>query len=223
MWRCTLAVDIQIAVPQEAIRVSRVVTVPGLAVRTLRISGSDFRSVDEVLMNEVPSPTFLVLDKTTLVAQVPDALKNSAVTSVSVLSRNLLITPKSFIKFRLGAVPGKTSGILRLMQLFLRLLLQTPGSDIFAPKLGGGALAHLGQSISTEEGSDVISSFIISVDNTKSQIVQIQGRNQLIPPDERLLSANVISAGYNKNETAIITSIQLDSQAGSSAVARFEL
>lgn len=218
-----MAVDIQVAVPQEAILVSRVVTVPGLAVRTLRISGSDFRSVDEVLMNEVPSPSFVVLNKTTLLAQVPDALKNGTVTSVSVLSRNLIITPKSFIKFKLGAVPGKTKGILRLMQVFLRLLLQTPGSDIFAPKLGGGALSHLGQSISTEEGSDVISSFIISVDNTKSQLIQIQGRNQLLPSDERLLSATVLSAGFNKNETAIITSIQLDSYAGASAVARFEL
>jgi len=174
-------------------------------------------------MNEVKSPSFVVLNKGTLLAQVPDALKNGTVTSVSVLSRNLIITPKSFIKFRLGTVPGKTKGILRLMQVFLRLLLQTPGSDIFAPKLGGGALAHLGQSISTEEGSDVISSFIISVDNTKSQLIQIQGRNQLIPPDERLLNASVLAAGFNKNETAIVTSIQLDSQAGASAVARFEL
>jgi hypothetical protein len=218
-----VAVDLQIAVPQEAIRVSRVTTVPGLPVRTLRITGDDFRSADEVLMNEVKSPSFVVLNKGTLLAQVPDALKGGTVTSVSVLSRNLIITPKSFIKFRLGTVPGKTKGILRLMQVFLRLLLQTPGSDIFAPKLGGGALSHLGQSISTEEGSDVISSFIISVDNTKSQLIQIQSRNQLIPPDERLLNATVLSAGFNKNETAIITSIQLDSQAGASAVARFEL
>lgn len=218
-----MAVDLQIAVPQEAIRVSQVTTVPGLPVRTLRITGDDFRSADEVLMNEIPAPSFLVLNKGTLLAQVPDALKYGTVTSVSVLSRNLIITPRSFIKFKLGIVPGKTRGILRLMQVFLRLLLQTPGSDIFAPKLGGGALAHLGQSISTEEGSDVISSFIISVDNTRSQLIQIQGRNQLLPPDERLLSANVLSAGFNKNETAIITSIQLDSQAGASAVARFEL
>lgn len=218
-----MAVDLQIAVPQEAILVSRVTAVPGLPVRTLRISGEDFRSVDEVLMNEVPSPSFVVLNKTTLLAQVPDALKNGTITSVSVLSKNLIITPKSFIKFKLSPVPGKTKGILRLMQVFLRLLLQTPGSDIFAPKLGGGALSHLGQSISTEEGSDVISSFIISVDNTRSQLIQIQGRNQLLPPDERLLSANVLSAGFNKNETAIVTAIQLDSYAGSTAVARFEL
>lgn len=209
--------------PQESIRVSRVLPVLGLPVRTLKVFGDDFRSAAEVLMNEVTVPSFAVLDKTTLLAQVPDALVSSTITSVSVLSQRLIITPRSFIKFHIGPTPGKTRGILRLMQLFLRMLFQTPGSDIFAPNLGGGALSHLGQSVSVEEGSDIVSSFIVSVDNTKSQIVQIQARNQSLPPDERLLSANVQSAGFNKNETALIASIELVSQAGDSAVARFEM
>lgn len=197
--------------------------VPGLAVRTLRISGDDFRAVDEVLMNEVPSPSFIVLSKNELLAEVPAAVVGGSVTSISVLSKNLILTQRSFIKFRLEAVPGKVRGILRLMQFFLRLLLQTPGSDIFAPKLGGGALAHLGQSISVDEGSDIVSSFIISVDNTKSQLVQIQASNQSIPPNERLVNAQVLSAGFNKNETALIVSVQLTSQAGENAIARFQM
>ncbi len=218
-----MAVDFQVCVPQEAIKVSQVSPVPGLAVRTLRISGDDFRSVTEVLMNEVQSPSFIVLNRTQLLAQVPDVLASSTVTSISVLSNRLIITPKSFIRFKIGVVPSKTRGILRLMQLFLRLLLQTPGSDIFARTLGGGALSHLGQSIGVEDGSDVVSSLIISVDNTKSQLIQIQSRNQSIPPDERLMSADVLSAGFNKNETAILLSVKLTSQAGESAVSRFEL
>lgn len=174
-------------------------------------------------MNEVQSPSFVVLSKTQLLAQVPDLLKSSTITSISVLSTRLLITAKSFIRFQIGPVPSKTRGILRLMQVFLRLLLQTPGSDIFAPTLGGGMLSHVGQNVGVDDGSNVTSGIIISVDNTKSQLIQIQGRNQTIPPDERLLSADVLSAGFNKNETAILVSIQLTSQAGESAVSRFEL
>lgn len=218
-----MPVDFQVAVPQEAIRISQVVPVPGLPVRTLKVSGDDFRSVDEVLMNEVPSPSFVVLSKTQMLVQVPDALKSDTVSSISVLSRRLIITPRSFIRFRIGPTPGKTRGILRLMQVFLRLLFQTPGSDIFAPMLGGGALAHLGQSIGAEDGSDLVASFVISVDNAKSQLIQIQGRSQSVPPDERLLDASVQSTGFNKNETALLAAIELTSQAGSSAVARFEL
>lgn len=209
--------------PFEAIQVSQVLPVPGLSPRTLSISGDDFRAVEEVLMNEVPSPSFVVVSKTQMLAQVPTVLSASTISSISVLSRRLIITKKSFLRFRMGAVPSKTRGILRLMQMFLRLLLQTPGSDIFSPMLGGGALSHLGQSVGVEEGSDVVSSFIISVDNTKSQLIQIQGQNQATPPDERLLSATVKSAGFNKNETAILANIEIVSYAGISAVARFEL
>lgn len=218
-----MAVDFQVAFPQETVKVSLVRTVPGLAVRTLDIQGDDFRAVDEVLMNEVPSPSFVVLTKNRMLAEVPPVLVSSTISSVSVLSRRLTVTPRSYIRFRIGRVPSKTRGTLRLMQLFLRLLFQTPGTDIFAPKLGGGALVHIGQSVSIENGTDLVGDFIVSVDSTVRQIIQIQSRDQSIPPDERLLTAKVLSAGFNKNETAIITSIEVVSQAGRASVARLEV
>lgn len=218
-----MPVDFQTCFPQELVRVSQVTNVPGAAIRTLDILGDDFRSVDDVLMNEVVSPSVVVLSKTRLLAEVPDALKGSSITSISVLSRRLVITPRSYIRFRIGASASKTSGILRLMQLFLKVLFTTPGTDIFSPKTGGGALVHLGQSVGIEQGSDVTSSLVISVDATARQLVQIQGRNQATPLDERLLSAKVASAGFNKNETALVASIELLSMAGNAAVARLEV
>lgn len=218
-----MAVDFQVAFPQETVKVSTVRPALGVSPRSLDIVGSDFRSVDEVLMNEVVAPSFIVLSRTRLIAEVPDSLKDQTISSISVLSRRLTITPRSVIRFRIGQTPSKVRGILRLVQLYLRILFQTPGTDIFAPKLGGGALVHIGQSVSREEGSDLVGDFVVSVDNTTRQIVQIQSRDQAIPPDERLLSASVVSAGFNKNETALITAIELLSQAGQSAVARLEV
>lgn len=216
-----MSVDFQVCFPQETVKVNKVRTVPGLAIRTLDISGDDFLAVEDVLMNQVSAPSFIVLGKNRLLAEVPQVLASSTITSVMVLSRKLLISPRSYIRFTIGRTPSKTRGILKLLQLFLKLLLTTPGTDIFAPKSGGGALSHLGQSISTDEGTDIIADFIVSVDSTARQIVQIQGRSQATPPDERLLSAKVLSAGFNKNETAVIVSIELTSQAGTSAVAQF--
>ena len=217
-----MPVDFQVAFPQETVKISQVKPVPGLPVRTLDIYGEDFRSVEDVLMNQVSVPSFVVLGKTRLLAEVPQPLVNLTITSIMVLSRKLLISPRSYIRFNIGRTPSKTRGILKLMQLFLKMLLTTPGTDIFAPKAGGGAMVHLGQSVGTNEGSDVVAGIIVSVDSTARQIVQIQGRNQSIPPDERLLTAKVLSAGFNKNETAILVGIELTSQAGRSAVARFE-
>lgn len=218
-----MPVDFQVCFPTEVIKLSRVRSVPGLPVRTLDVIGDDFRAVDQVLLNQVPSLSFIILSKVRLLVEVPQPLVHSTITSISVLSRKLALSPRSLIQFRIGATASKTRGILRLMQLFLKLLFTTPGSDIFAPKVGGGALAHLGQSISTDGTADVVAGIIVSVDNTVKQLIQIQGRNQSIPPDERLLSAKVISAGFNKNETALVASIEVNSQAGKSAVARMNM
>lgn len=216
-------IDFQVATPQEMVNVSQVLNVPGLAIRTLDIRGDDFRSVDEVRMNEVLSPSVVVMSRTRLWAEVPDSLKDSTITSISVLSSRLIITPRSFIRFRIGRNANKTSGILRLMQLFLKILFTTPGSDIFSPSSGGGALVHIGQTVGKEQGTDVAAALVVSVDSTTRQIIQTQGRNSAIPPDERLLSAKVLSAGFNKNETALVASVELLSMAGRSAVARLEI
>lgn len=218
-----MPVDFQIAFPQEVIKLSKVRTIPGLPIRTLDILGDDFRAVDQVLLNQVPSPSFMILTKVRMLVEVPAPLVSSTITSISVLSRKLVLTPRSLIQFRIGATASKTRGILRLMQLYLKLLFTTPGTDIFAPKVGGGALSHLGQSISTDSSADIVSGLVVSVDATTRQLIQIQGRNQSIPPDERLLSAKVLSAGFNKNETALVASIEVNSQAGRSAVAQLNM
>jgi hypothetical protein len=215
--------DFQVCEPRAAIPVAAVRYVLGLPIRTLDITGEDFRSVDEVLVNQIPSPDVMVMSKTRLLAQVPDALSRQTITSVSVISSQLTVTERSFIDFRISRTPGKVSGILRLMQLFLKTLFTTPGSDIFSPKRGGGGLSALGQNFGLDQGGDIVSSFIVSVDNTTRQIIQVQGRQPSVRADERLLTARVTNAGYSKTETALLATIEILSQAGRAATARLEL
>lgn len=215
--------DLQVCEPREVIKVSNVRVVPGLSLRTLDIIGEDFRAVDEVLINQIQSPDVVVLSKTRLLAQVPEVLFRQTISSVSVISQRLVTTQKSFIEFRISRTPGKVSGILRLVQVFLKTLFTTPGSDIFASKWGGGGLRALGSNFGKDQGGDIVSGLIVSVDNTTRQIIQAQSRNPRIRADERLLAAKVMSAGFNKAETALMASIEITSQAGKSATPRIEL
>lgn len=218
-----MAVDFQLAFPQELVNITQVSPIPGLTPRSLDIVGDDFSSVDDVRLNDISSPSFAVMSRTRLVAEVPDSLKNQTVTSVTVLSNKLSVTRQSLIRFRIGRTPSKVRGTLRLLQKFLLILFKRPGSDAFAPMIGGGALEILGETFGAEEGADIIRNFIISVDNTSRQILQIQARNPNLPADERLVAANVVSAGFNKNETALVATIDVISQAGTNATARLEL
>lgn len=222
-----MALDFQVAQPQEVVQLNRITRVAGTGRRgvplALEVIGEDFRAVDEVLINSIESPDVIVVSPNKLIAQVPESVQNSTITSVSVLSRRLVMTSKSYIRFRVSDTPGRVRGIMRLVQLFLKILFTTPGTDIFAPKIGGGALKNIGMTFGADRSGDVVSNFVLAVTQTNRQIIAVQGRDQRIPRDERLLSARVVSSSFNRSEGALLVSVEITSQAGRAALANLEL
>lgn len=217
-----MAVDLQVVYPQQAILLNQVRILPGPP-RVVDVVGADFRSVDEVLLNKIASTDVVVLSKTRLVAQVPDSLLDQRILSVTVLSRRLTLSAKSLLRFRIGKTPGKVSGVLRLVQRFLKILFTTPGTDIFNRQMGGGALRSIGQTFGIDEGNNIISNLVIAIDTTSRQIVAMQSRNPSLPREERLLSAKILRAGFNKEEGAIDVAVEITNQAGAAATANLEL
>ena len=217
-----MAVDLQIVYPQQAIILNNVRVLPGPP-RVIDVTGSDFRSVDEVLINRIASEDVVVLSKTRLVAQVPESLLAQRVLSVTILSRRLTLSSKSILRFRLSRTPGKVSGVLRLVQKFLKILFTTPGSDIFNRQVGGGALRNVGATFGVEEGGDVINNLVIAIDVTSRQIIALQSRNPSLPRNERLLAAKIIRAGFNKQEGAVDIAVEITNQSGEAAMANLEI
>jgi len=217
-----MAVDLQVVYPQQAIVLSNVSVFMGPP-RVVDVTGEDFRSVDEVLINKVASTSVVVVSKTRLVAQVPDSMLDQNILSVTVLSRRLTISSRSVLRFRLSKTPGKVTGVLRLVQKFLKILLSTPGSDIFNRQIGGGALRSIGQTFGSEQGGDILNNLVIAIDTTTRQIIALQSRNPSLPREERLLSAKILRAGFNKEEGAIDVAVEITSQAGHAATANLEL
>jgi hypothetical protein len=214
-----MAVDFQCVFPQTVVPLSSVSNVPGLSPRTLQVIGQDFSSVDQVLLNDIASPSVVILSKTKLLAQVPGQLTFTVITSVTVTSNNLTVSPRSLIKFQISSPASKVSGILRLLQIFLKILFTTPGRDIFAPRVGGNGLKDVGLTFGSDEGGNIVSDFTIAVATTVRQILAIQSKNPTLASSERLMSATVTSATYSSTESALIVSIKVVSQAGQSATA----
>lgn len=215
-----MAVDFQVIFPSELVQLTSVSLIPGGKPLTLDIKGLDFRSVDEVTINEITSPSVVLLSKTRLLAQVPDSLQNAfTLHSVNVISRSLTLSPRSQIRFKLGRTTSKVRGILRLVQLFVKILFTTPGTDIFSPRVGAAALKNIGKNFGAEQGGSIVSDFVVAVATTSRQIVAIQGRDPSVPRDERLLSAKVTSANFDNSLSALIVSVELVSQSGEVAQA----
>jgi len=213
-----VSVDFQVCFPQEVIPLIAVRQVQTTGPRTLDITGTDFSSLDQVLLNEIPAPGAVVVSQTRLLVPVPPVLATSIITSVSVLSRRLTLTPKSVIRFQVGPTPSKVRGILRLVQLFLKVLFTTPGKDIFTPKLGAAALRNLGRNFGAGEGNNIVMDFVVSVETTVRQIMAIQSKDASIPFDERLLAARLLGAKYDMEQSALVVSVELTSQAGQAAI-----
>jgi len=218
-----VALDIQVIFPSDIIPLTSVRVIPGLVPRSLDVLGSDFRDLDEVRINDVRSPSFVVLSRTRLLAQIPPSILNDSVTSVSVISNRLTLVNKSLIRFKLGTRTTKVSGMLRLMQVFLKILFTSKNRDIWSPRLGGNGLSALGSNFSRQEGQGIVADFMISVKDTSKQIVALQGRDNTIPRDERLLSANVQNISFNENESALIAGVELLNQTGERALSQLML
>jgi hypothetical protein len=219
-----MAVDFQVVFPQESIKLNNVRYTRVGGIHAIRVSGEDFRAVDEVVINDVPSPDVIVLNPRELVAQLPEMMQRAPdVHSVSVLSNRFTVSPRSLIRFRIGSRPGKVRGILRLVQLFTKLLFTTPGSDIFNKSAGGGILSKVGATFGKNEGNNLVTDFVVAVTRTQRQMIAMQGRDMRAPRDERLLSATVTGTQYDKLQQALYFTVELTSQAGRSAVTNFEV
>lgn len=215
-----MAFDFQICFPQQSVQLQGVTLVPDSNPATLDVVGDDFTSVDEVWVNEFLATSYYVISKNRLFVTVPEEITiGSPVLTVSVTSRNLVFTKESILKFQVNRVPSKVNGILRLLQLFVKTLLTTPGTDIFSKKSGGGGMRGIGRTFSRAETGGIVSDFVVSVDNTTRQLIATQSRRPGIPADERLLTAKVTSSNFSVQESGLMVSIEVTSHAGRSATA----
>lgn len=214
-----MSVDFQVVFPQSVIDLNSVQLMFGVTPLTLDVLGEDFRSVDEVRVNGLIADNVVILSRKRMLVRVPTLLGNQQVTTVTITSNSLTMTPKSMLKFRLGRSTSKVSGVLKLTQSFLKVLFTTPGYDIFAPRVGASALKNLGVTFGASEGKSIVSDFVIAVATTSRQLLAIQARDTNLPLEERLLSARVSAANYSRQEAALIVSVELTSQTGRSALA----
>jgi len=197
--------------------------VPGFEQPTLEIKGGDFRSVERILINEVPSPEFIIVNKHTIYVQLPTAAERS-ITNIEVISSNFTKTSTySTIHYEIGTKTRTISGLLKLVQLFVKWMLQSPRTDIFNPERGGGMQELVGKVQTTRTMDSVASSIARSVKNTVTQIRAAQVNTQGLALEERLLAAEISDIQIFEKQMEARVKINIRSVAGSEAVAALEL
>lgn len=197
--------------------------VPDLVPRSLNIYGKDFDHAVRVLINDIDSPSWIVSSRSQIIAQVPDVISGSNIVSLEVLSSDFTATAKSKLIFELGRDTKKCSGLKSMMQMFIKVLFTTPGTDVFAKRIGGGALISLGKNFDTENTQNLVSDLSISIRRAEMQMIALQSHQIRLADDERLAAANILGVRMDPSTTTLIARVELVAQSGKMAIANLEL
>lgn len=208
--------DLQIISVQDVIPIRRVTAISNSSPRIYRVQGPDFRNVTEVLLNGSPAPVFVVESATVLLVEEPKALRNDRLRDIMILSSTFTLTERSMLRPKLGT--ALLSGLMSLAQLFTKILLSTPGRDVYSPELGGNLLSLIGQVAGSPDRPDLKTSFIQAIARTKDQIMGIQANRTTLPADERLVSARVLSVSFEPQTGTLRGRVELISMAGTAAL-----
>jgi hypothetical protein len=216
-------IDLQIIEIRDVLALTAVYPVPDLTPTTYLLIGEDFSTASEVYINEVRSPSIFIESRTKILAQVPPTQVNQPLLSVSVFSSRLTRTERSLIEFRLGNPHRTVDGMEKLIQVFLKILLQDPDSDIFE-RVGGGLLRSLGTGGTVNTAPAVATSSLhAAVTTTTTQLRKLQIANPRLRVSERLRYATVLDTSYNPNTLRLGARIELGNEAGKNTAVKWSL
>ena len=202
----------------QVLRLQGVLPVSGFFMLTrvplvLAITGSGFDKTTAVRANGVVMDEYTVVNDRLILVGLPTFMA-APVTSVRVSTEDLpnlsvapnhaVIPDQSRVALGLGTRIDGVTGIMRLMQLFVKVLFTTPGTDIHNPNIGGGARNLLGAP-SGDEAKSLTRAFAVAVGRTAEQITSMQARNE-VASSERLLMANLLGATFVE-ETSTLSAV----------------
>jgi hypothetical protein len=197
--------------------------VPGTNTLTLEIKGEDFTSVERVLINDTPVSEFMIVNRGTMWVTLPSTAQLQ-VRSIQVLSSGFTMSSEaSSLIFEIGNKTKAVNGLIRLLQLFTKWLLQSPGSDLFNPERGGGLQEIVGSLSASKEMQPALAAIMQSVSATVTQIKRVQNGLPGLSLDERLMSASVQNMSVSSDQLEVSAYIELSAVSGRKAISTIAL
>lgn len=209
--------ELQVAYLQDIMPISRIEPLQSVDIPGIRIYGKNLLSTVSVLINGLESPSFVVLNRGQVVAELPTSVIGDIVRSVAALSNRVLTTERSVVTFRLGGRSSKVVGIMRLVQRYVTMLLTTPGADIIHPQLGGGLLQIIGRPVRNKE--NIQAAVQQAVSKASSDLKRVQSTTERLAEDEILVTAQLASVYFDPRTTTLAIRVQVVSAAGDAALA----
>lgn len=204
--------DIRVAKLKNSLVVKNVVKVSSNPA-ILQITGEKFESATEVLINNISAQQWVATENDIILVYLPASLSTVPITSVAVITEDFVKNIPNLVYFEIGNKIQAVEGIQKLIQNFVKILLQSPGSNKFQ-SVGGGLLKIAGQSLINGDKT-ARTDIIDAITRTKSYLFSAHSKNPKIPLSEKLLDVQILSITVGENgKTDLIVSLAIKNRLG---------
>jgi phage baseplate assembly protein W len=171
-------------------------------------SEGGFKSADYVLINGVKSANVSILSDKRLLAGIPTG--HTEITSLAVYTSDTSKSDEFILTVGMDPRIDITYGIDRVIQKVVKILLTSPGSSMFSPKLGAGLNTMVAQNYANpgELSADVSTAISLS----EEAIIASEGRSDMHITDR--LKAITILEVTSLGKDGVAVSLEIMNQAG---------
>ncbi len=186
----------------------------------LLLQGKGFSKAVSVRLNGAAVTEFVVVNDTNIRLPLPESMYFTVIDQVDVLTETDSASSTVRVSYEMGT-PTSIRGVLKLAQRIVKLLLTTPGRDIFHQTDGGGLLSILGKAVHQSGASGVSAQVMMGLDRVSKRLIEDQAASGL-PADERLAQLHVIELHFDQQSGSLNVRLGVESMAGSVAVTGLE-
>ena len=182
----------------------------------LLLKGSGFLKAVSVRLNGAVMSDFVISDDSNISLKLSEDLYFVVISQVEVLTESEAASGSVRVSYEMGT-PAAIRGVLKLAQRVIKLLMTTPGSDIFHPSDGGGLLGILGKAVNQSGASGASAQVMIGLDQVSKRLIEDQASRRL-SADERLAELHVIELQFDQRSGSLNVRLGVESMAGSVAI-----
>lgn len=216
-----MSVDIQVISVVDDLQVLSVEDIEGAEPRTLRLVGrGGFNSAQRVIINDYGINTFVIVSDRVLLVTPGSTFDGVAVSDMNVVVVSSSLTNTRRVRLFFGPTTRlkRVSGVQKLIQHVVKILVSNVGSNRFNVSEGGNLLKLTAFPMTPASRPRIVTALIQAISTTESQIVNAQASQRGLTLDERLLGLAFGGVTFNDESLEVQASLQLTTYRGRSVL-----
>jgi len=212
-----MSIDIQVISVVDDLQVLGAVDIEGAEPRTLRVVGrGGFNSAQRVIINNFGVDTFLIVSDTVLLVEPGPSLSNVLVENMDIVVVSNALTTSRRARLFFGPTKRlkRVSGVQKLIQVVVKMLLTNSNTNKFRLSEGGNLLKLLAFPLTASSRNRIVTGLSQAVTSVEEQLVSTQTTARGLATDERLLSLSLGDVVFLEESLEVQATIRLTTFAG---------